>query len=94
MKTSIKQIYDKNTKTFNDDYVKTLIKKYENKNYTVLLPTSDNNILTSWRWQYSNVKNNSNEIIVVNGRTGLSLYKKQRPELGDLPTKKAKIISI
>lgn len=85
-----KQIYDKNTKTFNDDYVKTLIKKYENKNYTVLLPTSDNNILTSWRWQYSNVKNNSNEIIVVNGRTGLSLYKKQRPELGDLPTKKPK----
>jgi adenine-specific DNA-methyltransferase len=40
----------------------------------------------SWRWSKKKVANEPHNIIV----TGSSIYKKQRPELGDIPTKKPK----
>ena len=46
----------------------------------------------SWRWQYSTMKKHINDIIVVGDNSNYSLYKKQRPELGDLPTKRAKSV--
>ena len=51
-----------------------------------------NNEKTSWRWQYSKVKDEYNEIIVSEGKNGKSLYKKQRPQEGQYPTKKAKTL--
>ena len=86
-----KKIYDKNTKTFDDSFVDSLVSKYSSKGFEVLLPES-NNEKTSWRWQYSKVKDEYNEIIVSEGKNGKSLYKKQRPQEGQYPTKKAKTL--
>jgi adenine-specific DNA-methyltransferase len=45
----------------------------------------------SWRWSKDKVKNEPNNIIV--SRNGnVCIYKKQRPSLGDLPSKKPKTI--
>lgn len=45
----------------------------------------------SWRWSKDKVKNEPNNLIVSrNGNIGI--YKKQRPALGDLPSKKPKTI--
>ncbi len=83
------QIYDGKNKAFDDDYVLRLKTDYEKRGYEVLLPTIGN-MKASWRWQYSTVKNNPSEIIVVGEGGSFSLYKKQRPQLGDMPTAKPK----
>ncbi len=44
----------------------------------------------SWRWQKSKIKNEPYNIIVTGTPKKYSVYKKQRPELGDLPSKKPK----
>ena len=44
----------------------------------------------SWRWSREKVYAESYNIIVERVDTGISLFKKQRPSLGDLPTKKPK----
>ena len=50
-----------------------------------------NNQEMSWRWSKDKIKNEPNNIIVSrNGSIGI--YKKQRPSLGDLPSKKPKTI--
>lgn len=84
-------IYDKDSNRFNDDFVTDLLIKYESLGYDVILPES-NGEKTSWRWQYSKVKNEADEILIIQGRYGPSLYKKQRPTIGDRPTKKPKSI--
>lgn len=65
--------------------------KYESQGYTVLLPITDDEKM-SWRWQWSTVKDNSKEIIVTGEAGGFSIYKKQRPQLGDFPSKKPKTL--
>lgn len=86
-----KNIYNKITKEFDDNYLLKLKKIYEKQDYFFLIP-SDKNGKTSWRWQYSKVKKDIDEIIVTDGKEGYSLYKKQRPAFGDLPSKKPKTI--
>ena len=44
----------------------------------------------SWYWSKETFKNESNEVIVKKTSEGYSLYKKQRPALGDLPSKRGK----
>ena len=83
------KIYDPQTRMFDDEYVKALKEKYEKQGYSVLLPES-NGTKTSWRWQYTKVRDETSELIVVMAGGEYSLYKKQRPELGDLPTAKPK----
>ena len=57
---------------------------------TTLYPIT-NNIEMSWRWSKKKFRNEPNNIIVSrNGTTGI--YKKQRPSLGDMPSKKPKTI--
>jgi adenine-specific DNA-methyltransferase len=46
----------------------------------------------SWRWEKKKIKNEPFNIIVVNDNGTPSIYKKQRPKLGDLPSKKPKTI--
>ena len=46
----------------------------------------------SWRWSKEKFLSNINDVITQRGDNGLSLYKKQRPELGDLPSKKPKSV--
>lgn len=65
--------------------------KYELQGYTVLLPITDGEKM-SWRWQWSTVKDNSKEIIVTGEAGCFSIYKKQRPQLGDFPSKKPKTL--
>lgn len=93
---SIKQneynlLYDKSKTFFDDKYLELLKKEYQEKGYIVLLPII-NNQYSSWRWSYSKVEKDKNEIIIIKTKNEYSLYKKQRPELGDIPTKKPKSI--
>lgn len=45
----------------------------------------------SWRWSKNKFKNEAyNVIITSDGKEGISFYKKQRPSIGDIPTKKPK----
>lgn len=84
-----KKIYNNEKKEFNDTYVNELKQKYENENFSFILPQADG-VKTSWRWQFKKTVREKNEIIVTKGMDGFSLYKKQRPELLDIPSKKPK----
>ena len=86
-----KKIYDEKEKKFNDKFMEELRKKYEGKGYVFLIPMEKEN-LTSWRWSYNKVKDDFNEIIISSDNDDYSLYKKQRPSIGDIPTKKPKSI--
>ncbi len=83
------KIYNSDKKTFNDEFVEKLRKKYTNCHF--MLPITDNEKM-SWRWSYEKICNEKNEIIIKETSEGFSLYKKQRPELSDLPSKKPKTI--
>ncbi len=84
-------IYDKNTKSFNDKYVRELCDNYKKKGFKCLLPHTNNEFM-SWRWSLGKVKNEKDNIIVVGDLLELSVYKKQRPEIGELPSKKPKTL--
>jgi adenine-specific DNA-methyltransferase len=87
------KIYDKKSKTFDDTYLNELRCKYENLGFDFVLPIA-NEEFGRWRWGYSEKnKNRLNYDVIVN-RTGnnITLYKKQRPELGELPSKKPKTL--
>ena len=72
-----------------DNEIEKIKNKYEALGYTILLPITGNEKM-SWRWQLSTVKDNTKEIIVTGDEGGFAIYKKQRPQLGDLPSKKPK----
>ncbi len=86
-----KHIYDPSNKSFDDDYIDYLCVKYKKSGYYIVLPIV-NGQKCSWRWGFNTVRTNLNEIIVSSVGNEFSLYKKQRPELGDVPSKKPKSI--
>jgi adenine-specific DNA-methyltransferase len=57
---------------------------------TVLYPVNEDNEELSWSWGKNKITNEPHNLIVINGRNGKNIYKKQRPQLGDIPTKKPK----
>ena len=83
------KLYNDKSKTFNDDLLKEYSLKMTSLGYTVLLPYS-NNKEASWRWSYRKLKNQIEDIIITETKNGISLNKKQRPEIIDLPSKKMK----
>jgi adenine-specific DNA-methyltransferase len=85
------KIYNKENKTFDDEYLKTLIQKYENDNFEIVLPLSGDDY-GRWRWGFSenNKKRLKTDVIISKTKNGISLYKKQRPELNELPSRKPK----
>ena len=85
------KIYNKDTKKFDDDFVESLRNKYEKLGFYFLLPITKE-VKTSWRWSYAKVKEDCNEIIIISDDIDYSLYKKQRPTLGDMPSKKPKSV--
>lgn len=85
------KIYDNKTKEFDDNFINTLKVKYENSGYSFLLPITKGEYM-SWRWSKKTLENNTEEIIITKTGNDISIYKKQRPELGDIPTKKPKSI--
>ncbi|MDD5978350.1 MAG: site-specific DNA-methyltransferase [Bacteroidales bacterium] len=86
-----RQIYNPVEKSFDDEFVESLRLKYIALGYVLLLPIV-NEQKCSWRWGFNTVQRNLNEIIVNISGGEYSLYKKQRPELGEIPSKKPKSI--
>ena len=89
--SEFEQIYDKNNKEFNDPFLSVLRSKYENKGFIFILPVTNNQNM-SWRWQLSKIRNEPNNIIIIGESNDFSIYKKQRPTLGELPSKKPKTL--
>lgn len=85
------KIYDKTLKVFDDNYLNELRLKYENMGYSFVLPMSSDSY-GRWRWGYSqkNKDRLKHDVIINKSDDEITLYKKQRPELGELPTKKPK----
>ena len=88
-----KGIYCIETNEFNDAFLDELVDKYSKNGYEVILPKNQDGSYGRWRWGFETFYNAfETEIIVIDGRDGKSVYKKQRPELGDLPTQKPKSV--
>jgi adenine-specific DNA-methyltransferase len=63
----------------------------KSKKDTALYPINEENEELSWSWGKKKIKDESYNLIVTTARNGgKAIYKKQRPQLGDLPTKKPK----
>ena len=88
------KIYRSESKSFDDEYLSKLKDEYESKGFSFILPKDDNGQWTRWRWGWNNetFAKIATEVIVVKGKSGYSLYKKQRPEIGDIPSRKPKSI--
>jgi len=56
-----------------------------------LLPLTNGQEM-SWRWSKERIMREKHNIIVVRERNEISLYKKQRPSIGDMPSSKPKSI--
>ena len=90
-KDEYKKIYNQKNQKFNDEFVEQLIKKYEELGYQVILPIDRNNHKLRWTWGYDGkFVTEKDEILIKKTKNGITLNKKQRPALGDLPTKKPK----
>ena len=64
------------------------LKKDKHHTYE-LLPITDN-MEVCWNWSKKQFTNYKDEVIVKKTKNGYSLHKKQRPSLGDLPSKRGK----
>ena len=56
-----------------------------------VLPITDNKEM-SWRWSKTKICNEKHNLIIERTNGNVSIYKKQRPKLGGLPSKKPKSI--
>lgn len=65
--------------------------KRHSKNDIEILPITDG-MEMSWRWKKSKIEKEYYNIIVVRNNDNVTIYKKQRPSIGDLPSKKPKTI--
>jgi adenine-specific DNA-methyltransferase len=92
-KEEYQKIYDSNKKNFNDIFVEKLKIKYQRLGYFVLLPIDSNNNHLRWTWSFDGkFSTYIDDVIITKTKNSFTLNKKQRPELGDLPTKKPKSI--
>ena len=66
-----------------------VIENSETRNYEKILPITDGEEM-SWRWGQQKVTTESHNLMVERTNSGVTIFKKQRPKLGDLPTKKPK----
>lgn len=57
--------------------------------HTVLYPITNDSEM-SWRWSKNKFINESYNVIIIGENGNYSIYKKQRPSLGDLPSQKPK----
>ncbi len=67
----------------------TVIENSETSNYEKILPITDGEEM-SWRWGKQKVTAEPHNLMVERTDSGITIFKKQRPTLGDLPTKKPK----
>ncbi len=58
---------------------------------STLWPVNDDGVELSWTWKKSKIKKDNHNLILTRRRDGsFNIYKKQRPQLGDIPTRKPK----
>lgn len=86
------QLYDVRTKTFNDEFLYSYIDEQEKAGVGHAILPRVKGREASWRWSVGRIRNNPEEIIITKNNSGYTLYKKQRPEVGDLPSKKPKTL--
>lgn len=88
------KIYDNNSKKFNDKYVNILKDKYENKGFKVILPIKSDGRFGRWVWGYSQrtIDKIKTEVIIRENGSKINIYKKIRPSLGGIPTKRPKTL--
>jgi hypothetical protein len=65
-------------------------KELDKKKIDILFPVTKGEEM-SWRWSKTKI-NNEKYNIIINKNGELSIYKKQRPSLGELPSKKPKTL--
>lgn len=75
----------------NKDFYVTLNNKSKNKNDIAIFPITDGKEM-SWRWSKQKIINEKFNIIVEFNNRTTTFYKKQRPNIGDLPSKKPKTL--
>lgn len=83
-------IYNKETKSFDDNFIEFLKNKYEKLGFTFILPVSNGSYM-NWRWSRKKMLDEPYNII-VNHDKKCTINKKQRPVLGNLPSKKPKTL--
>lgn len=49
-------IYNREEGRFNDDYLKKIIREYENKGYRTILPRDNDGVFLRWRWGFETCK--------------------------------------
>jgi len=87
------KIYNKEHDYFDDNFISKLKVKYEKLGFDFVLPIDSKGNLLRWTWGYDDkFQTHLNDIIISKTKNGYSFYKKQRPKLGDLPSKKPKSI--
>ena len=59
--------------------------------YEEIVPVTNGKEM-SWRWSKDRIATTNHDIIVERTRNGIRLYKKQRPSIGDLPSRKPKTL--
>ncbi|NUN10930.1 MAG: site-specific DNA-methyltransferase, partial [Ignavibacteriaceae bacterium] len=88
------KIFDKITQCFNDLFLNSICEKYRSDGWEIVLPMVDSQTYGRWRWGYNseNRQRLRTDVIIQRTKNGISLYKKQRPELGELPSRKPKSV--
>jgi adenine-specific DNA-methyltransferase len=88
------KIYDSDSRKFNDIYLEELKYAYEKEGYNFVLPLIDNQAFGRWRWGFTerNTYKLNTDVTFIQTQRGITLYKKQRPDLGDLPSRKPKSV--
>ncbi len=88
------RIYNSDSRKFNDIYLEELRSAYEKSGYNFVLPLIDNQTFGRWRWGFTerNIYRLNTDVTYIQTQRGITLYKKQRPDLGDLPSRKPKSV--
>ena len=87
----IDSLFNNTTKQFDDDILNKYISDKEKHGYIAILPFV-NKQKARWRWSYNKLQRQLHEVIITKTNNGISLNKKQRPELTELPSKKMKTL--
>lgn len=75
-KEEVDLIYDVNLKAFDDVYLSSLLKKYNDQGYITVLPLSDKGEFFRWRWGYESCTKGieSNILYCKKTRSGYAIY--------------------
>lgn len=82
-KEEYNQIYDKNTKKFNDDFINELRQKYESVGLIFILPQDDDGEYLRWRWGYETSEKGINTGVVYIREVKGGGYSVFQIDLGD-----------